>query len=87
MYSPKQGFRLFGYTFGASFLYEVIPAYLSPVLTGVNVFCLSTQKAVRDVRVTITNVFGGASGNEGLGLLSLCFDWQFIGASYAFAIA
>ncbi|TEB34322.1 OPT superfamily oligopeptide transporter [Coprinellus micaceus] len=83
VYSPKQGLRLFGYTFGASFLYEVIPAYLSPVLTGVNVFCLSTQKAVRDVRVTITNVFGGASGNEGLGLLSLCFDWQFIGTSYA----
>ena len=21
-------------------------------------------------------VFGGSNGNEGLGLLSICFDWQ-----------
>jgi OPT oligopeptide transporter protein len=25
-----------------------------------------------------TNIFGGASGNEGLGLLALSFDWQYI---------
>jgi hypothetical protein len=25
-----------------------------------------------------TNLFGGASGNEGLGFLSFCFDWQYI---------
>lgn len=25
-----------------------------------------------------TNLFGGSQGNEGLGFLSLCFDWQYI---------
>jgi OPT family oligopeptide transporter len=27
----------------------------------------------------ITNIFGGSMANEGLGILSLSFDWQFIG--------
>ena len=27
------------------------------------------------------NVFGGASNNEGMGLLSWCFDWNLIGSS------
>lgn len=25
------------------------------------------------------NVFGGASNNEGTGLLAACFDWNYIG--------
>ena len=28
-----------------------------------------------------TRVFGGSNGNEGLGLLSVCFDWQYIAGS------
>jgi hypothetical protein len=31
--------------------------------------------------VVFTNIFGGANGNEGLGFLSLCFDFQYIGSS------
>jgi hypothetical protein len=27
----------------------------------------------------ITNLFGGIMANEGLGVLSLSFDWQFVG--------
>jgi hypothetical protein len=47
-----------------------------PVLTGISIFCLTSKN-----NLLITNIFGGASGNEGLGLLSLSFDWQYIGIS------
>lgn len=30
-----------------------------------------------------TNVFGGASGDEGLGLFSWCMDWQYISGGYS----
>lgn len=29
---------------------------------------------------THAGIFGGANGNEGLGVLSLCFDWNYIGS-------
>lgn len=29
---------------------------------------------------TLTNLFGGATNNEGLGLFSLTFDWQYVRA-------
>lgn len=32
--------------------------------------------------VNFTYVFGGSNGNEGLGLLSICLDWQYIAGSY-----
>jgi hypothetical protein len=35
------------------------------------------------VRDIFTNIFGGADSNEGLGLFSLCFDWQYIGSGLA----
>lgn len=44
-----------------------------PILTGVSIFCLARQNSP-----TFTNIFGGASGNEGLGLFSWCMDWQYI---------
>ncbi len=28
----------------------------------------------------VTRIFGGAAGNEGLGLFSLCFDWNYVGS-------
>ena len=46
-----------------------------PLLIGVSVFCLAKQNSL-----VFTNLFGGSSGNEGLGFLSLCFDWQYIAA-------
>lgn len=78
----KSPLKLFGYVFGAAFLYELLPAYIAPILTGINVFCLSAQNAPAKVKRTFTNLFGGASGNEGLGLLGIALDWQFIGTSY-----
>ena len=46
---------------------------LTSLLEGVSVFCLARQNDI-----VFTNLFGGASGNEGLGFLSICFDWQYI---------
>lgn len=40
--------------------------------------CLAAQKATGKKGSVLTNVFGGASNNEGLGLFSLSFDWQYV---------
>lgn len=47
----------------------------SRTLTGVSIFCLANQNSA-----WFTRVFGGAAGNEGLGLFSLCFDWAYVGS-------
>ena len=47
-----------------------------PVLTGVSIFCLAKQDSL-----VFTNLFGGSQGNEGLGFLSMCFDWQYIAST------
>ncbi|KAG6328511.1 hypothetical protein ID866_10578 [Astraeus odoratus] len=46
------------------------------------VFCLASQHASPHVRDIFTNIFGGADGNEGLGLLSISLDWQYITSTY-----
>ena len=46
-----------------------------PLLTGVSIFCLANNHSK-----VFRNVFGGASNNEGMGLLSWCFDWNLIGS-------
>ena len=72
--------RLFWLAFTAMFCFEVIPSYIFPVLNGVNIVCLATQKSPAGTVDVITNLFGGADGNEGLGLLSFSFDWQYVGS-------
>ncbi|KAH8093283.1 oligopeptide transporter [Cristinia sonorae] len=74
--------KLFWTSFAAMFVYEVIPAYMFPVLNGVNVICLATQKAPAGAVDVITNLFGGTNGNEGLGFGAISFDWQYIGSIY-----
>ncbi|KAG5640329.1 hypothetical protein DXG03_009210, partial [Asterophora parasitica] len=64
------------------FVYEVIPAYIFPLLNGFNIFCLASQHASKKTIDVFTNLFGGADGNEGLGLFALSFDWQYIGSTY-----
>jgi hypothetical protein len=88
--------RLFYIAFGVLFLWEVMPEYVSkyfrtessemklmtfsvPILTGISVFCLANRNSM-----VFTNVFGGTSANEGLGLLSICLDWQNIGTYIPF---
>ena len=46
-----------------------------PLLTGVSIFCLANNTST-----VFRNVFGGGSNNEGMGLLSWCFDWNLIGS-------
>lgn len=73
--------KLFWIAFAGMFAYEVLPAYMFPLLNGVNIFCLASQHASPKIVDGFTNLFGGADGNEGLGLLSLSFDWQYIGST------
>ncbi|KAH7379849.1 OPT oligopeptide transporter protein-domain-containing protein [Cadophora sp. MPI-SDFR-AT-0126] len=75
----KKKFNLFWIVFGAVAVWEWFPQYIAPFLTGVSVFCLANQK-----NLVFTNIFGGTSGNEGLGLLAVSFDWQYIGVSSFF---
>ncbi|TPR06570.1 hypothetical protein CAN33_0023235 [Aspergillus niger] len=42
-------------------------------ISSFSIFCLADQHSL-----VFTNLFGGASGNEGLGFLSLSFDWNYI---------
>ncbi|KAG9126508.1 hypothetical protein FRC07_003176 [Ceratobasidium sp. 392] len=70
--------QLFWTAFGGMAVYEIFPQYVFPLLNGFSVFCLASQKASDNVREVFTNIFGGISGNEGLGLFSLSFDWQYI---------
>ena len=75
----KKRFNFFWLIFGIVAVWELMPQYVMPVLTGVSVFCLANRNSL-----VFTNVFGGSNGNEGLGLLSLSFDWQYIGTSAFF---
>ncbi|KAH9071577.1 OPT oligopeptide transporter protein-domain-containing protein [Lactarius deliciosus] len=74
--------RLFWIAFAVMFVYEIIPSYIFPLLNGFSIFCLASQHASPRVQNVFTNIFGGADGNEGLGLFSLSFDWQYIGSAY-----
>jgi OPT family small oligopeptide transporter len=65
--------RLFWLAFFAIFIWELFPEWIFPLLTGFSVFCIANQKSP-----DFTRIFGGSNGNEGLGLLSICFDWQYI---------
>jgi hypothetical protein len=65
--------RFFWWILIAIFFWELLPEYVMPILTGVSVFCLAKQDSL-----VFTSIFGGSNGNEGLGVLSLGLDWQFI---------
>ncbi|KAI9442444.1 OPT oligopeptide transporter protein-domain-containing protein [Lactarius indigo] len=68
----KKRLKLFYIAFFAIFIWEIFPEWMFPLLTGFSDF---------------TRIFGGSNGNEGLGLLSICFDWQYIsGGVNPFAI-
>lgn len=82
LYRPREETRkpliVFGIVFTAIFCWEIVPEWIMPILTGVSIFCLADQKSA-----TFTNIFGGTDGNEGLGLFSLCFDWDYISGGYS----
>lgn len=74
--------KLFWLAFAGMFVWEVIPSYVFPLLNGINIFCLASQHAKPSIQNIFTNIFGGADANEGLGLLSISLDWQYITSSY-----
>lgn len=69
----RRRLKVFYIIFICIFVWETLPEYMFTVLTGLSVFCLAKQDSL-----VFTNLFGGASGNEGLGFLSICFDWNYI---------
>lgn len=79
--------KLFWIAFTGMFFYEVLPAYIFPLLNGISVFCLASQNASSRVVDIFTNLFGGTNGNEGLGFLNVSFDWQYIGSSYVLSLS
>ncbi|KAH9939462.1 OPT oligopeptide transporter [Amylocystis lapponica] len=68
--------RLFWMLFATMFVWEIVPEWIFPLLTGFSIFCLADNHSA-----AIRNIFGGASNNEGMGILALCFDWNYIGSS------
>ncbi|KIY66394.1 OPT superfamily oligopeptide transporter [Cylindrobasidium torrendii FP15055 ss-10] len=68
--------KMFWIVFGAIFCWEIFPQWIFPWLTGISIFCLIDHS-----HSTIRNIFGGASNNEGMGILSLCLDWNLLGSS------
>ncbi|KAJ5659517.1 OPT oligopeptide transporter [Penicillium longicatenatum] len=70
--------RYFWYAFTGMTLYEIFPAYIFVWLNSVSIPCLAAMKATGEKAAVLTNIFGGASNNEGLGLFSFSFDWQYI---------
>ncbi|KAI9742756.1 MAG: hypothetical protein M1818_003485 [Claussenomyces sp. TS43310] len=70
--------RFFWYSFGGMFFYEFFPAYMFPFLNSFSVPCLAAMHATGKTAANLTNLFGGSINNEGLGLFSLSFDWQYI---------
>ncbi|KAF9557282.1 OPT oligopeptide transporter [Agrocybe pediades] len=71
----KKRLKFFWIIFIAIFVWEWFPEYIAPTLTGISIFCLANQKSA-----WFTRIFGGAAGNEGLGVFSICFDWAYVGA-------
>ncbi|KAJ1018012.1 hypothetical protein NDA13_006620 [Ustilago tritici] len=73
--------KLFWWSFSLMGIYEILPAYIFPTLNSVSIPCLATVHTRGKLARTLTNIFGGAQSNEGLGLFSLSFDWQYITSS------
>ncbi|KAG9318821.1 OPT oligopeptide transporter protein-domain-containing protein [Chiua virens] len=69
----RRRLRVFYFVFGAIFIWELFPEWIFPLLTGFSIFCLALPN-----NAVASTLFGGTNGNEGLGLLSVCFDWQYI---------
>ncbi|KIY66395.1 OPT superfamily oligopeptide transporter [Cylindrobasidium torrendii FP15055 ss-10] len=68
--------KMFWIVFGAIFCWEIFPQWIFPWLTGMSIVCLIDHS-----HATLRNVFGGASNNEGMGILALCLDWNLIGST------
>jgi OPT family small oligopeptide transporter len=68
--------KMFYIAFFCMFVWEIVPEWMFGLLVGFSVPCLAAPNS----RV-VSTLFGGTNGNEGLGILSFCFDWNYIAGS------
>ncbi|KAL0080556.1 OPT family small oligopeptide transporter [Phycomyces blakesleeanus] len=69
--------KFFFAIFFGIFVWEIVPQYMFPILSGVSIVCLARRDSV-----WVQRLFGGISVNEGLGIGSLSFDWSYL-SSYS----
>ncbi|KAJ7107983.1 peptide transporter MTD1 [Mycena crocata] len=74
LFLQRKRVRFFWACFVAIFVWEWFPEFIAPTLTGISVFCLAKRDSA-----WFTRIFGGAAGNEGLGVFALCMDWNYNG--------
>ncbi|KAG1139123.1 hypothetical protein G6F37_009983 [Rhizopus arrhizus] len=65
--------KFFFIVFAAIFVYEFIPQYMFPLLSGFSIVCLASRGSK-----TVQNLFGGTAINEGMGIFNLSFDWNYL---------
>ncbi|KAF7421318.1 hypothetical protein PC9H_011840 [Pleurotus ostreatus] len=75
LFLQKKRVRFFWSVFIGIFVWEWFPEYIAPTLTGISIFCLANQDSA-----WFTRIFGGAAGNEGLGMFAFCLDWNYVGS-------
>ncbi|KAF8200156.1 peptide transporter MTD1 [Pholiota molesta] len=75
IFLQKKRVKFFWSIFIAIFVWEWFPEYIAPTLTGISIFCLANKKSA-----WFTRIFGGAAGNEGIGMFALCLDWNYVGS-------
>ncbi|GAA6013368.1 hypothetical protein JCM10207_000871 [Rhodosporidiobolus poonsookiae] len=73
--NQKKRLRFFWIVFISIFVWQWIPEFVAPTLTGISIFCLAKRDSA-----WFTRIFGGSNGNEGLGMFSLCLDWNYVGS-------
>ncbi|KAF8234949.1 peptide transporter MTD1 [Tricholoma matsutake] len=71
----KKRVKFFWVVFISIFIWEWFPEYIAPTLTGISVFCLANRDSD-----WFSRIFGGAAGNEGLGLFAISLDWNYVGS-------
>ncbi|KAF7351730.1 Oligopeptide transporter 3 [Mycena sanguinolenta] len=76
VFLQKKRVRFFWACFIGIFCWEWFPEYIAPTLTGISIVCLASRKSA-----WVSRIFGGAAGNEGLGLFALCLDWNYVGSA------
>ncbi|KAI2638736.1 putative OPT peptide transporter Mtd1 [Hypomontagnella submonticulosa] len=72
----------FGWALAFAAVWEIFPAYIVTWFSGISIFCLASMSAPEGTRTIFSTIFGGASSNEGLGLLNFSLDWQYIQSVY-----
>ncbi|CAO1612567.1 unnamed protein product [Parajaminaea phylloscopi] len=82
MQDNREHVRKFSKWFTLAALWEVFPSYIVPWFNGLSIFCLASMGAPNETREIFTRLFGGASSNEGLGVLNFSLDWQYITSTY-----